>query len=115
MKFNLTKLLQLCIHWHQYFCLKITLQDFISIWVIYTYKGEQKWLDKLESSQSSGAVEYIDCIYAEWGDKSSLSSNECPGYDTKLSNGEAPVMLEFGECGVPLRYHCFHVHSHREW
>ena len=26
--------------------------------------------------------------------------NECPGYDIKLSDGEAPVMLEFGECRV---------------
>ena len=25
---------------------------------------------------------------------SSISSNECPGYDTKQSDGEVPVMLE---------------------
>ena len=31
-------------------------------------------------SQSTGAVEYIDCISAEGKD----FLNECPGYDTKL-------------------------------
>ena len=34
-------------------------------------------------AQSAGVVEYIDCISAE-----------CPGYDIKSSDGEAPVMLE---------------------
>ena len=34
-------------------------------------------------SQLAGAVEYMDCI-----------SNECSGYVTKKSDGEAPVMLE---------------------
>ena len=34
-------------------------------------------------AQSAGAAEYTDCI-----------SNECPGYDTKQSHGEAPVILE---------------------
>ena len=30
------------------------------------------------------------------------SSNECPGYDTKQSDGEAPVMLELWEMwGTP--------------
>ena len=24
-----------------------------------------------------------------------ITRNECPGYDTKLSDGEVPVMLEF--------------------
>ena len=37
-----------------------------------------------------GSVEYINCIFAESYDP----SNECPGYDTKQSDGEAPVMLE---------------------
>ena len=31
----------------------------------------------------AGAVEYTDCISAE-----------CPGYENKQSDGEAPVMLE---------------------
>ena len=41
-------------------------------------------------TQSTGAAEYTDCISAEGKD----SPNECPGYDTKPSDGEAPVMLE---------------------
>ena len=42
-------------------------------------------------AQSAGAVEYTDCISAE-GVKP--SPNECPGYGTKQSDGEVPVMLE---------------------
>ena len=34
-------------------------------------------------AQSAWAVEYTDC-----------TPNECPGYDTKLSDGEVPVTLE---------------------
>ena len=40
---------------------------------------------------SAGAVEYTDCIYAEGKD---CPLNECPGCDTKQSDGEVPVMLE---------------------
>ena len=36
-------------------------------------------------AQSAGAAEYTDCI------------NECPGYDTKQSDCEAPFMLEHWE------------------
>ena len=36
-------------------------------------------------------VEYTDCTSAEVYD---LHLNECPGYDTKHSNGEVPVILE---------------------
>ena len=39
---------------------------------------------------SAGAEEYIDGISAERYD----SPNECPGYDTKQSDGEASVMQE---------------------
>ena len=35
-------------------------------------------------------AEYTDCISAEGLD----FPNECPGYDTKKSDGEVPVMLE---------------------
>ena len=35
-------------------------------------------------AQLAGAVEYTDSI-----------PNECPGYDSKQSDGEVPVMLEF--------------------
>ena len=41
--------------------------------------------------------------------------NECPGYDTKQSNGEDPVMLELEECRVPLHCHRSQVHSVAEW
>ena len=41
-------------------------------------------------AQSAGAVEYTDLISSE----SSDSLNECPGYNTKQFDGEAPVMLE---------------------
>ena len=43
-------------------------------------------------AQSAGAVEYTDCTSAE-GEDSSLP-NECPGYDTKQSDGEVLEMLE---------------------
>ena len=36
------------------------------------------------------AVKYTDCTSAEKYD----SFNECSGYDTKRSDGEAPLMLE---------------------
>ena len=39
-------------------------------------------------AQSAGVAEYTDCISSE------DSQNECPGYDTKQSGDEAPVMLE---------------------
>ena len=39
-------------------------------------------------AQSARAVEYTDCREGK------ASSNECPGYDAKLFNGEVPVMLE---------------------
>ena len=38
----------------------------------------------------AGAVEYTNCFSAE--EKDTL--NECPGYDTKQSDAEVPVMLE---------------------
>ena len=44
-------------------------------------------------AQLAWAVEYIDCI----------SFNAWPGYDTKQSDGEAPVMLElWGIRSTPL-------------
>ena len=42
-------------------------------------------------SQSAGAVEDIDCTSTEGHD----TSNECPSYNTKQSDGEVLVMLEF--------------------
>ena len=44
-------------------------------------------------AQSAGAVEYTDCFSAE----GKHSPNECPGYDTKQSDGATTVMLEILE------------------
>ena len=41
-------------------------------------------------AQSAWTVEYTDCISAKALD----SPNECPGYDTKQSDSDDPVMLE---------------------
>ena len=49
-------------------------------------------------AQSDVAVEYTGCFSAEGWD----SSNECPGYDTKQSDAEVPVMLGlWGMLGTP--------------
>ena len=49
-------------------------------------------------AQSAGAVEYTDCSSAV-----PPPTNECPGYDTKQSDGEYPVMLElWGLWNTPL-------------
>ena len=50
-------------------------------------------------AQSTGAAEYSDCISAEGSD----SPNKCPRYNTRQSDGEAPVMLElWGIWSTPL-------------
>ena len=41
-------------------------------------------------AQSVGAGEYTDCISTE----GKTPPNECPAYDTKQSDFEAPVVLE---------------------
>ena len=41
-------------------------------------------------AQSAGAEEYTDCTFVEGQDP----PNECPGYETKQSDGEVPVILE---------------------
>ena len=43
------------------------------------------------NAQSAGAVEFIDCFFAEGYD----TSNKCPVYDTKQFDGKVPVMQEF--------------------
>ena len=43
-------------------------------------------------AKSAGAVEYTDCTSAEVLDP---TPNECPGYNTKQSDGEISVILEF--------------------
>ena len=48
---------------------------------------------KLKFSYSAGVetVKYTHCTFAEGKD---IPSNECPGYDTKQSDGEVLVILE---------------------
>ena len=41
-------------------------------------------------AQSAGTVEYTNCFSAQGED----STNECPVYDTKQSDGEVPAILE---------------------
>ncbi len=41
-------------------------------------------------AQTAGSVEYTNCTSAE----RKYPINEYPGYDTKQSDGEVPVMLE---------------------
>ena len=59
----------------------------------------------------TGAVEYTDCISAERQDP----LNECPGYDTKQSDGEAPVMLELWAMRNTPHCHRPLGHSGPEW
>ena len=47
---------------------------------------------EISLAQSAGAVEYTDCFSAEGEDLP--PPNECPGYDTKQSDGEVPAVLE---------------------
>ena len=50
-------------------------------------------------AQSAGAEEYTDCTSAKG---KTPPPNECPGYDTKQSDGEVPVMLgPWGIRGTP--------------
>ena len=62
-------------------------------------------------AQSAGATEYSDYLSTEKPD----SPNECPWYNTKKSDGEAPVMQGFGECGVPLYCYRLQFYSGLEW
>ena len=57
---------------------------------------------KLKSTEypakSAGAVKYTDYTSEERQN----TSNECPGYNTKQSNGEIPVILElWGMRSIP--------------
>ena len=45
-------------------------------------RGDLLIVTPLHGAQSAGVVEYTDC----------KPLNECPGYDTKQSDGETPVM-----------------------
>ena len=41
--------------------------------------------------------------------------NECPGYEIKKSDGEAPVILKLWGMQVHLHCHYSQVHSDAEW
>ena len=62
-------------------------------------------------AQSAGAVEYTDFTSSEGLDP----RNECPGYDTKQSDGEVPVILGLWGKRAPLHCHCSQVHFGPEW
>ena len=47
--------------------------------------------------------------------RSTLSNNKYPGYDTQQSDGEVPVMLEFGEMRITPNFHRPQVSSDPEW
>ena len=56
---------------------------------------KKKSTAKLRTAQLAGAVEYTDCISAEW--VRPLPHNKWPKYDIKQScghNGEVPALLE---------------------
>ena len=55
---------------------------------------------RVEMAKSDKVAEYTDCISTEGLD----SPNECPGYNTKQSDGEAAVMLELR--GMQSTLHC---------
>ena len=44
----------------------------------------------IDFTQSAEAVEYTNCFSVE----GKTPPNECPGYDTKQSDGEVPAVLE---------------------
>ena len=58
-----------------------------------------------------GPAEYTDCISEEGQD----SPNECPGYDTKQSDGKASVMLALWGMQSTSSLPCSQVHSALEW
>ena len=64
---------------------------------------------KNDEAQSARAFEYTDCIFAEGLD----FPNESPGYVTKQSDGEAPVMLEL--CGMRSTPSLPSLQGHSTW
>ena len=57
---------------------------------IYLIKMSKLSLNSIYIAQSAGAVEYTNYISAE----GYTPPHECPRYDAKQSDGEAPVILE---------------------
>ena len=87
-------------------------KDYFSIYMK-SYSSEQIICIRYEYhvAQSAEAVEYADCIFAEEEDL----PNECSGYDTKLSDGKAPVMSELWQIQIPLHCNCSQAYSGLEW
>ena len=52
----------------------------------------------IDSAQLAGSIEYTYCISAEWWDP---PPNECPGYDIKLLDGDAPALEIWGMLITP--------------
>ena len=65
----------------------------------------------LNLAQLAEAVEYADCVSAA---RYTNPTKKCPVYDTKPSDGEAPI-LDFGECGISLHCYYYQVNSYPEW
>ena len=49
------------------------------------------------------------------GARPTTTNNKCPGYDTKQSDDDAPLILQYEEYGEPLYCDCSQVHSDPEW
>ena len=75
----------ICVHYHH--------QSLLKVWIPLSLISVCPYWSTLEVSlaQSSGAVQYTDCIPAE-GRR--FCTNNCPGYDTKQSDGKDTVKLE---------------------
>ena len=81
--------------------LSITFKHYIFtiISIIFCTQRYQIFVSNTDIAQSAGTEEYSDWISTEGLD----SSNECPKYDIKQSDGKAPVMLElWGMRTTPL-------------
>ena len=68
---------------------------------------------KLYSPIGWGGCCWIRRLHLCWGVRLPTPNN-CPVYNTKSSDGEAPV-LNFRKCGLILHYHYSQVHSNLDW
>ena len=71
-------------------CHSIAVRKQFGLKIMNTFLVRLKITPRSFLAQSTGAAEYTDYISAEEYD----SFNECPHYNTKQSEGEAPVMLK---------------------
>ena len=68
----------------------------VFIFILYFFLYINTWFQLFFLAQLAGTVEFTNCISAEEKD----SSNEFPGYDTKQSDAEVPVMLKLWEMPI---------------